>query len=81
VTTPEERCQPLLDDAGNVIASVHGTHPMSPEGEAAMRALVAAAQRMAESDPEMAAMLDRQEAANARNHARLVRLGIRHDNT
>lgn len=72
-----DECRPLLDEDGNVIASVRGEKPLSPEAETAMRALVAAAGRMFDADPEAAAMLDRQEAARERNRERLGRLGLK----
>lgn len=70
----------MLDDDGNVIASVHGRHPLSPGAEAAMRDLIGAVHRRLDNDPEMAAMLERQAERQKLNHARLVRLGIADDN-
>lgn len=67
-------CRPLLDDDGQVAASVHGQHPMSPEAEQAMRALVAAAIRLHESDPDRAAKDARQAASLERIRARNARL-------
>jgi hypothetical protein len=69
-----EECRPLLDDDGQVIASVRGTHPLSEEAEAAMRDLVATAKRMWESDPDHAEMLARQDASRERIRARWARL-------
>jgi hypothetical protein len=66
----EERCRPLLDDAGEVIAMVRGAEPLSPEGEAAMREVVAAVQRI-EWTPEQTA---RYEAEQQRNRERLARI-------
>lgn len=83
-TTPAEPIWPtrvtLIDDgSGDPPAIVHGDEPLSPEGEKAMRALIAAAKRLqAEedaADPEAAAeRARRQEASIARIRERNARL-------
>jgi DNA-binding CsgD family transcriptional regulator len=66
------RIEPLLDADGQVVAIVRGEGPLSPEGEAAMRELVAAVQRdMDRWTPEQ---VTRHEADRQRNRERLDRI-------
>jgi hypothetical protein len=67
-----ERCRPVLDDDGALIATYHGG-PMDERGQAAMRALVAAVQQCeaANPDPDRG---ERQAAAIARIRERAARL-------
>jgi hypothetical protein len=60
----------LLGADGEVIATVRGEEPLSPEDESAMRELVAAVQRI-EWSPEQTA---RYEAARVRDRERLARV-------
>lgn len=66
----------LIDDgSGDPPAVVHGDVPLTPEGEAAMRNVIAAAKRQfaddLEADPSIG---ERQEAAVARIRDRVARL-------
>jgi hypothetical protein len=72
MTERGEHCHPLLGADGQVVAIVRGEGPLSPEGEAAMRELVAAVQRDMDSwPPERVA---RAEAARERNRERIAKL-------
>ena len=69
-----DQCRPLLDDDGQVIASVRGAEPLSPEAQAAMRELVAAVIRMEQADPDRDEKAARQAAAMERVRERNARL-------
>lgn len=76
VDAPHPQHVTLIDDgSGDPPAVVHGDQPLTPEGEAAMRNLIAAAKRQfaadLEADPSIG---ERQEAAVARIRDRVARL-------
>jgi hypothetical protein len=66
------RCRTYLVDGEPVV--VRGDRPLTPEALAALAELARAARALI--TPEIAA---KQDAARARNHARLVRLGMAAD--
>lgn len=71
--TEPDRCHPVFDESGTVVASYHG-QPMDERGAEAMRELVAAAQRhMDEQDPD-GVMAARQRTAIERVRERARRL-------
>lgn len=71
---PDHHCEPLVVEDGQVIATVHGQHPMSAEATDALNALVLAAVAHHEARPDRAEIDARQEASRARIRARNARL-------
>lgn len=75
---PDDNHEPrtILGDNGEVLAIAHVSPDITPEGEAALRAVVDAARRMHDQLPaeERAAMAERQRAAIARVRERTRRL-------
>jgi hypothetical protein len=66
-----ERCRPLVDDNGQVVASVHGAADMDDRARRALLDVVAAAHRLHDSmPPPTAEEQARIEAARARNRER-----------
>jgi hypothetical protein len=66
----EERCRPLVDDSGQVVAMVRGETELDKTGRAAMLSLVAAIQRDMDTRPGVA---ERQAEALRRIRLRLWR--------
>lgn len=64
VVADREQCRPLVDDNGQIVASVRGAGELSDEGRRALLDVVAAAHRLeAELDAADPGRAARQEAA------------------
>ena len=73
--TDPERCVPLVDDDGEVVASIRMSGDMGEERRRAFLALVAASRRLHEAEMERdPGIALRQAAAVARNRERLRRI-------
>lgn len=73
-----EQCHPVYDQDGQLVAVVRSEEPLGPDGEAAMRELIAAASRRFAADDRDGSRTRKQ--AKARERTREMRRRIRGDN-